>query len=116
MASILHVVLDDVKRLPLWHVRWQHYRDDRLWVREDNRVKFYKLTCSYCPCTKCKGRFLYIVGHMREHLIHNGNDPRFRVWRSLGSRDSSDEEWEEDFRRPVGQQTQKLIMELICKL
>jgi hypothetical protein len=43
----------------------------------------------------------------KEHLIRNGRDPNFRVWKGLGPRDSSDEEWEEHFktsnRHPLGQ-------------
>jgi hypothetical protein len=31
---------------------------------------------------------------VREHLILNGRDPNFRVWKGPGARDSSDEEWE----------------------
>jgi hypothetical protein len=40
---------------------------------------------------------LYVV---REHLIRNGRDSEFRVWRGPGDRDSSDEEWKQDFWRP----------------
>ena len=34
---------------------------------------------------------------MREHLIRNGRDPNSTTWRGPGARDSSDEEWEEQF-------------------
>jgi hypothetical protein len=37
---------------------------------------------------------------VREHLIRNGRDSEFRVWRGPGDRDSSNEEWEQDFWRP----------------
>jgi hypothetical protein len=35
---------------------------------------------------------------VRSHLIKNGRDPSFRVWRRPGVRDSSDEEWENSGR------------------
>jgi hypothetical protein len=37
---------------------------------------------------------------VREHLIRNGRDSEFRVWRGPGDQDSSDEEWKQDFWRP----------------
>ena len=37
---------------------------------------------------------------MKDHLIRNGREPNFRVWRGPGERDDSDEEWEQEFRRP----------------
>jgi hypothetical protein len=41
---------------------------------------------------------------VREYLIRNGRHSDFRVWRGLGDRNSSDEEWEADFRTPGVQQ------------
>jgi hypothetical protein len=38
---------------------------------------------------------------VREHLIRNKRDPNFRVWKGLGMRDSSNEEWGEHFRKRV---------------
>jgi hypothetical protein len=40
---------------------------------------------------------------VREHLIHNEGDPRYRVWRGPCNMDSSDEKWEEEFRVPTRQ-------------
>ena len=37
---------------------------------------------------------------VKDHLINSGREPAFRVWRGPGARDSSDEEWEEEYRRP----------------
>jgi hypothetical protein len=37
---------------------------------------------------------------VREYLIKYGRHADFRIWRELGNRDSSDEEWEEEFWRP----------------
>lgn len=45
---------------------------------------------------------------MKEHLIHNGQDPSFRVWRGPGSKDSIDEEWEEHLKVLARQQTHEL--------
>ncbi len=45
---------------------------------------------------------------MRGHLIHNGRDPRFRVWRCPSNKNSLNKEWEEEFRRLTKQQTQPL--------
>ncbi len=45
---------------------------------------------------------------MEEHLIHNGQDPSFRVWRGLSSRNSLDEDWEEHFRVPTRHWTLEL--------
>jgi hypothetical protein len=45
---------------------------------------------------------------VREHLIQNGRDSEFRVWRDPGDRDSSDEEWEQEFWRPEQQPTEAL--------
>jgi hypothetical protein len=35
-----------------------------------------------------------LVRTVREHLILNGQDPNFRMWKGPDTRDSSDEEWE----------------------
>ena len=37
---------------------------------------------------------------MKEHLIKYGREPTFRLWRGPGDRDSSDEEWDEEFKIP----------------
>jgi hypothetical protein len=68
-------------------------RDDRLWVREVQRLTFFNLRKMHCPCSKCQGRRKLLVRTVRKHLILNGRDPNFRVWRGPDTRDSSDEEW-----------------------
>jgi hypothetical protein len=45
---------------------------------------------------------------VQEHLIQNGQDSEFRVWRGPGDRDSSDEEWEQEFWRPKQQPAEAL--------
>lgn len=54
----------------------------------------------HCPCTKCKGRVQYSLATVKDHLIQNGREPTYRLWRGLGDRYSSDEEWEQEFKRP----------------
>jgi hypothetical protein len=39
--------------------------------------------------------------NMKNHLVLNGKDSSFRVWRGLGNKHSLDEEWEVEFRRPI---------------
>jgi hypothetical protein len=78
MASILPDALSNPKRLPFWHVRKQQHRDDRLWVKEEQKGRLYNLRRLCCPCIKCKGRFLYTIGNVRGHLIHNGRDPKLK--------------------------------------
>jgi hypothetical protein len=34
---------------------------------------------------------------IKEHLIINGRHPNFRIWRVPGNKDSSYEEWKEEF-------------------
>jgi len=108
MASILPDALCNPQILPLLHVKKQQHRDDKLWVREEQRARLYNLKCLHCPCTKCKGHFLYTIGNVRGHLIHNERDLRFRIWIGPCTRDLLDEEWEEEFKRPIKQQTQLL--------
>lgn len=36
---------------------------------------------------------------MKDHLIKNGREPTFKVWKGPGNIDGSDEEWEHEFRR-----------------
>jgi hypothetical protein len=49
-----------------------------------------------------------LLATVRDHLINNGRDPDFRVWKGPGERDSSDDEWEEDFWRPTEHRTPAL--------
>jgi len=46
--------------------------------------------------------FVYL-NNVKEHLIQNGKEPSFRVWKGINIRDPLDEEWEQ-FRRPTIQQ------------
>jgi hypothetical protein len=54
------------------------------------------------PCCECQGHRRILLYIVREHLIMNGQDPNFRVWRGPSMRDSSNEEWEEHFRTSNG--------------
>jgi len=40
---------------------------------------------------------------VREYMIHNGRDPKHRVWRRPNNKNSSDEEHEEEFKVPTRQ-------------
>lgn len=86
--------------LPLEDRRRQQHRDDRLWRRELDRATSYNLKRVHCPCYRCKGRVQCSLAKVKDHLISNGREPTFRVWRGPGARDSSDNEWEQEFRRP----------------
>ena len=48
----------------------------------------------HCLCSKCQGRRKLLVHIVRKHLILNGWDPNFRVWKRPIERDSFDKEWE----------------------
>ena len=86
------------RRLPVGDKRRQQLRDDRLWKREQQRAVFYNLKRIRCPCSKCKGRVQCSLEKVKEHLILYGRLPAFRLWRGPGDRDSSDEEWESEFK------------------
>ena len=90
----------DIRRLPLSDRRRQLLRDDNLWRREQERARLYGLRRIHCPCAKCRGRTQWSIAKVKDHLIRNGREPNFRVWRGPGERDGSDEEWEEELRRP----------------
>jgi hypothetical protein len=49
---------------------------------------------------------------VREHLIQNSRDPEFRVWRGPSNRDSSDEEWEQDFWSPEEERPEPLDQQI----
>ena len=87
--------------LPLEDIRRQQHRDDRLWRRELERATLYNLKRVHCPCCRCKGRVQCSLAKVKDHLINNGREPAFRVWRGPGARDSSDDEWEQELRRPA---------------
>ena len=86
--------------LPVEDRRRQQHRDDRLWRREFERATLYGLKRLHCPCCKCKGRVQCSLPKVKDHLINFGREPAFRVWRGPGARDLSDDEWEQEFRRP----------------
>jgi hypothetical protein len=90
----------DPRGLPVEDRRRQQHRDDRLWRRELERATTYNLKRLHCPCCRCKGRVQCSLARVKDHLINNGREPAFRVWRGPGERDSSDEDWEEEYRRP----------------
>jgi hypothetical protein len=82
-------------RLPIIDAWWQRIRDERLWKRELQRAGLLNVQHLHCPCTVCRGQRRLLMKTIREHLIHNGQESKMRVWRGSGNRDSSDEEWEE---------------------
>jgi hypothetical protein len=94
------VVAMEERRLPISDKRRQQLRDDRLWKRQQQRAVFYNLRRIRCPCAKCKGRVQRSLEKVKDHLIQHGREPTFRVWRGPGDRDSSDEEWEQEFKTP----------------
>jgi hypothetical protein len=83
----VEVLLNDVHR--------QRLRDDRLWTRELQRARLLNLMQLHCLCSQCKGSRRFKLAIVRQHLIRNGRDPDFRIWRGLGDQESFDEEWEE---------------------
>jgi hypothetical protein len=100
MAFVLLDALEDIKRLALWHVRKQQCQIDRPWVREEQRAHFYKLKRIHCPYIKCEGHFSYKLENVKDHLIHNGRDASFRVWRGPCNRIYLNEKWEEELKVP----------------
>ena len=88
-------------RLPLSDSRRTQLRDDRLWTRELQCARECNIKKLHCPCTNCRNRKRLCIGNVREHLIRNGRHPDCRTWRGPGARDSSNEEWEEQFWTPV---------------
>ena len=54
---------------------------------------------SIALATNAKVEFQYSLERIKDHLIKNGREPTFRVQRGLGDRDSSDDKWEQEFRR-----------------
>ena len=88
------------QKLPISDMRRQQMRDDRLWKREQQRAVFYNLKRIRCPCAKCKRRVECSLAKVKEHLIQHGKEPIFRIWRGPGDRDSSNEEWEQEFKTP----------------
>jgi hypothetical protein len=65
-------------KLPLNDARRQRLRDDRLWVREIQRLTFLNLRYMRCPCSECRGSRRLQLRTIRKYLIRNGRDPTFR--------------------------------------
>jgi hypothetical protein len=66
----------------------------------------------HCPCSVCKGRRRYLLATVREHLIRNGRDDNFRVWRGPESRDTSDDDWEDNFWGPAIERTREVDVQV----
>jgi hypothetical protein len=92
----------DHRRFPISDKRRQQLRDDRLWKREQERAALYNLKRIHCPCSKCKGRVQCSLAKVKDHLIQFGREPSYRLWRGPGERNSSDEEWEQELKTPLG--------------
>jgi hypothetical protein len=67
-----------------------------------------KFEADSLPFLVCKGRRRYLLATVREHLIRNRRHLDFRVWRGPGSRDSSDDEWDEHFWAPTAETTREV--------
>jgi hypothetical protein len=93
---------------PSKDTRRQQLRDNCLWSRELQRARLLNLKQLHCPCRKCKGQRRLQLQTVRDHLVQNGRDSEFRVWRGPRERHSSDEEWEEEFWRPEQQPQETL--------
>jgi hypothetical protein len=79
--------------------RRQQLRDERLWIQELQCARLFNLKQLHCPCSTCRGCRRFGLRTVREHLLQNGRDSEFRVWRGPGDRNSSDKEWEQEFWR-----------------
>jgi hypothetical protein len=83
------------KQLPTNNLLRQKRKDDMLWHKEQQLVEKYGLICIKCPCVCCKGvRRGTKLSTMEDHLIHHGRNPQMWVWKGLGEKDSSNDEWE----------------------
>jgi hypothetical protein len=85
---------------PLSNQWRQQLRDERLWIRELQRARLFNLKQLHCPCSTCRGRRRFELRTVWEHLLQNGRDSEFRIRRGPGDRDSSDEEWKQEYWRP----------------
>jgi hypothetical protein len=99
-------------RLPLDTPRRQQLRDDRLWSRELHRARLLNFKHLHCPCTKCRDRVQVLIKTVRLYLLRHGRHLLFRVWRGLRDRDSSDEDWEEEFWRPTAASHAKMDVQV----
>jgi hypothetical protein len=98
--------------LPVIDERRQRLRDDKLWSREVRRARLLNLKQIHCPCSVCKGRRRYLLATVREHLIWNGRDDNFRVWRGPGSRDTLDDDWEDNLWGLAAERTREVDVQV----
>ncbi len=91
----------DPRSLQLWHPRKEQHKGGKLWVQKEQKVRLYALKILHCPYAKCKGHTWYTMANMKNYIILNGKDYSFRVWKGPWDRDSSNEEWKAEFRRPI---------------
>ncbi len=83
------------EQIPTKNLLKQKQRDDKLWHREQQLVEKYGLTHIKYPCVRCKGVWQGTkLSTMEDNLIHHGQNPQMQVWKGLGEKDSSDDEWE----------------------
>ncbi len=52
------------------------------------------------------------MANVKTHLILNGRDFSFRIWRGPWNKDSSNEEWESKFKKPIEQQNLELDLQI----
>jgi hypothetical protein len=74
----------DQRGCPFSDEHRRRLRDDWLWNRELQRARLLNSKCIHCPCTKYKGQRKWLIRTVRDHLIKNGRDPGFRIWRGPG--------------------------------
>ena len=64
------------------------------------RARQFGVRRLHCPYVECQRRRKLLIKNVRDHLIRHGRQPESRVWTGAGTRDSSDDEWEEHFWGP----------------
>ena len=64
------------------------------------RARQFGVRRLHCPCTECQGRRKLLIKNVRDHLVRHGRHPELRVWTGAGTRDSFDDEWEEQLWGP----------------
>ncbi|KAG0560323.1 hypothetical protein KC19_10G171900 [Ceratodon purpureus] len=96
-------------RLPLTDVRRIRARDNKLWIRDQNRAKHYGISRIPCPCTQHRGvGSPFLLKNIFRHLIRYGRSPDCRTYRrGPEDPDSSDDEWEADFEAKIAESTRR---------
>ncbi|KAG0573269.1 hypothetical protein KC19_VG163600 [Ceratodon purpureus] len=95
-------------RYPLTDVRRIRARDDKLWIRNQQRASVYKLSRIPCPCKEQKGTGLpFRIEEVERHLQRHGRAPECRTSKVPMPPDSSDDEWEADFSYRVSAGTMR---------